>query len=864
MNKKFSLWCKKLFALSMAMLLMAWVSDVQAQTKKSRLLFLLDASSSMTYNWTNQETRFDAARKVMLAIMDSMYAVNNEIEFAVRVYGTQSPAQLKNCFDTKLEVDFGLQNINQINTRLKYIKPMGSSPIAFSLQEAADNELSNTNQYDYSFILITDGGESCNGDICDAYSKLVANKVKVTPYIIGLDTNQTLLRYYECLGKYISVTNPKEIANAVKLVLDNNRALLDKRKTLGLKTTYSEVGKLETPEFTGGNINIQYLTPISNTFRYSSLIRMPRAYIIRKRNTIPIDQLVSVEAKPFITAELLSGAPARRISFTFTRPLPSVKYKLLPTASASSLVELSAKPNIAIESLVSTMASISKRKEREPKPAKSIKPLPWTIPNFDISKEAINIAAIDGAPRRLSFSIKETKPNLPKRKNNIAISIPQFDIAQQEIGIGKLGSVAPVFVYMRNDAKPNLPKQRKLGPTLMPDFEITKPYIEAALINGIASRINTTPTTLNKVVGKMAKLGKPAAIEFEPPKDMEAIAISAIWQNQFKMGYTPNRPTPRKPIRPTPRKLFIPNYVTKASTATNTPVAKNEEPEYKIESVASNETKIQVYFTDGMGKFYKTKPDVVLVDALTKETKKTFVRTVSMGEPDPIKLDFDGKFDISILGQKDIVLHNVEIPKNKTTKVYLKVENGTLVFTYSNNRNRPVEFDALVFVRNKSKAPTPMKCSELKMFEPGDYHIEIDVLPKYAVTTEISFGATTEIQIPQLGQVNFLNMEQLGEVRLYAERGDHFEYFHTIIVDGNMPKQKIQLRPGLYQASWIPPGSPQGTRPIVMKFLIKSNLITEAELKFIGDNAVTPEGTGRLLFTDASTPNINIQLDKKK
>ena len=56
-----------------------------------------------------------------------MYALNNEVEFAVRAYGTQFPAQDKNCTDTRLEVPFNIQNVAQINTRLKNIKPIGFS-----------------------------------------------------------------------------------------------------------------------------------------------------------------------------------------------------------------------------------------------------------------------------------------------------------------------------------------------------------------------------------------------------------------------------------------------------------------------------------------------------------------------------------------------------------------------------------------------------------------------------------------------------------------------------------------------------------------------------------------------------------------
>ena len=165
----------------------------------------MDASSSMSYNWNPTNTRFQVASNILLNIIDSIYSINNEVEFAVRAYGTQYSAQEKNCYDTKLEVPFNYQNVSQIKTRLQYIRPYGFSPIAYSLQQASENELNNSAVYDYSIIFITDGGESCNGDICNVFNNLLKNKISIKPYVIGLDKNEKLKNYYECLGNFIEV-----------------------------------------------------------------------------------------------------------------------------------------------------------------------------------------------------------------------------------------------------------------------------------------------------------------------------------------------------------------------------------------------------------------------------------------------------------------------------------------------------------------------------------------------------------------------------------------------------------------------------------------------------------------------------------
>ncbi len=214
----------------------------QAQEqRKTRILFILDASSSMTLEWNKDYSKFGVARNILLQVIDSVYALNNEVEFGVRVYGADHTAQEKNCTDSRLVVPFNLQNTNQIKRSLNFINPIGSSPIAYSLSQAAFNEINNAKLYDYSIIFITDGGESCNGDICKTYLELLKKRVSVTPYIIGLDKNEILRSYYDCLGQYVDVLTTNDIPKAVKLIVDANRSIINKPKKLNIKTTYSNV-----------------------------------------------------------------------------------------------------------------------------------------------------------------------------------------------------------------------------------------------------------------------------------------------------------------------------------------------------------------------------------------------------------------------------------------------------------------------------------------------------------------------------------------------------------------------------------------------------------------------------------------------
>ncbi|WP_146146656.1 vWA domain-containing protein [Taibaiella chishuiensis] len=217
-------------------MLAAYRSFGQPEAQKpARILFLLDASSSMLSDWQGRENRFHAASRIIGAIADSIHGINPDVAFALRVYGNQFPAQDKNCYDSRLEVPFGYNNVERIQARLRYLHPMGFSPIAWSLAQTAELDFTESNSFAYSIVLITDGGESCGGDICATVTNLLSKKISFKPYILSLVEYEPLRQQYACLGKYLTVATEKDIIPAVKTIIGDNRVIFSIRGT-GLKT----------------------------------------------------------------------------------------------------------------------------------------------------------------------------------------------------------------------------------------------------------------------------------------------------------------------------------------------------------------------------------------------------------------------------------------------------------------------------------------------------------------------------------------------------------------------------------------------------------------------------------------------------
>ncbi len=206
--------------------------------KQPRLLLLLDESSSMIEPWTKDKERYKAATDIIISLFDSIYRVNESVEFGLRAFGEQYNVKENNCYDTKREVSFSRNNRTQLQLRLEDLHPLGTTPIAYSLQLAAEEDLTETHKYFYNLVLITDGGESCGGDLCAIAKLLMERKIHFKPYIISMVHDPKLKLEYDCLGTYLEVTNESELQKAVGIIMEQYRPVLNILK--------SDYKKLET------------------------------------------------------------------------------------------------------------------------------------------------------------------------------------------------------------------------------------------------------------------------------------------------------------------------------------------------------------------------------------------------------------------------------------------------------------------------------------------------------------------------------------------------------------------------------------------------------------------------------------------
>lgn len=188
-----------------------------AQQKKTRILFILDASNSMNLKW-GKETRIQAAKEQLIKCIDSLEGSAN-LEIALRVYGHQSlvTATYQDCNDTKLEVPFAPDNYQAVRNRVKSITAKGTTPIARSLEAAAGDFPDTTTRN--VIILITDGLEACDNDPCVIAKKLHDKGVNITPFVIGLGLDLSYLEQFKCIGSYSEAETKASFSSALNNIL---------------------------------------------------------------------------------------------------------------------------------------------------------------------------------------------------------------------------------------------------------------------------------------------------------------------------------------------------------------------------------------------------------------------------------------------------------------------------------------------------------------------------------------------------------------------------------------------------------------------------------------------------------------------
>lgn len=188
----------------LAFFLLQAICFVQAQADKelTRVLFILDASGSMQNLWDGKR-RMDVAKDALIE-MAIKFNEQENVQLALRVYGHQ---YVEECTDSKLEVSFAANNLENIKKRLETISPKGTTPIAYSVEKAAGDFPQSSMPARNIIIIITDGFESCKGNPCEVSLALQKKNIFLKPFVIGFAIANEDVFKFSCMGTFYNATS---------------------------------------------------------------------------------------------------------------------------------------------------------------------------------------------------------------------------------------------------------------------------------------------------------------------------------------------------------------------------------------------------------------------------------------------------------------------------------------------------------------------------------------------------------------------------------------------------------------------------------------------------------------------------------
>ena len=255
----------------------------------TRILFIYDDSFSMFGKW-GSGNKTDISKKLMGEFLDSLKSTP-KLELALRCYGHQTPFRPnRNCQDSKLEIPFNTaqKNCPLIKDRINKLQPTGTTPIAYSLGESA-NDFPPKDNCRNLVILITDGIEECDGDPCAVSQALQKKGIFLRPFIIGIGLDVKFADVFGCMGKFYDVSNEANFKQVLKLVFIE--AISQTTVQVNLNDTYKKPSETDvTMTFYNqktGAIMYNYLHTLNHRGNPDTLVLDPEVTYKMVVHTIP-------------------------------------------------------------------------------------------------------------------------------------------------------------------------------------------------------------------------------------------------------------------------------------------------------------------------------------------------------------------------------------------------------------------------------------------------------------------------------------------------------------------------------------------------------------------------------------------------
>jgi Ca-activated chloride channel homolog len=269
-------------AVLVALLALAPLGGAAARTY---VQLVLDASGSMYNRLEDGRYRIVAAKDVLAGFIANL-PDDPDLNVGLRVYGSRQDARdAEACDDSHLLVPMRGVDREALLESLREVQARGATPIARSLALAGEDF---TEPGRHVVVLVTDGAESCGGDVRATLDALRARGIELDLRIVGIDLAPFAVTSFEGLGTFENARSAAELAAALGRAVEQTVAPTAERHPVEVLVT-----RAGTPATDG--LVVQFVDAVDGT-------------------TV---QLESVAAGRF-TASLAAGAYVAEIADVFS------------------------------------------------------------------------------------------------------------------------------------------------------------------------------------------------------------------------------------------------------------------------------------------------------------------------------------------------------------------------------------------------------------------------------------------------------------------------------------------------------------------------------------------------------------------
>ncbi|MDA3646089.1 VWA domain-containing protein [Saccharopolyspora indica] len=267
----------------------------QETAQQAPVVVTLDASGSMAQQLPTGETRMDAAKTALNALVDGLAP---GAQLGMQVYGTgtgNTPEEkAAGCLDIVDLQGVGPVNAAELKQKVAGIQPSGYTPVGNALLRAAE---ALPEEGPGAVVLISDGIDTCAPpDPCEVARNLAADGVQLSIHTVGFQVDEEARRQLSCIaeqtgGSYTDVTDASGLDEQLPQIVERAQRTYEAQ---GQPITGSETDA-QAPEIAAG----QYVDTIDAGQRKYYRLKVPKGYLANFTASliVPNDEVNGFTAK---------------------------------------------------------------------------------------------------------------------------------------------------------------------------------------------------------------------------------------------------------------------------------------------------------------------------------------------------------------------------------------------------------------------------------------------------------------------------------------------------------------------------------------------------------------------------------------